>query len=98
MIWEELKAFYPDPAIFIPNTSGVVVAWCDALAAWLDSEENEGVVEKLLDSLSRETRLKLFLEVNTSPTLHFARADGTPGFADLACKNSVGFKALRFRD
>lgn len=98
MIWEEVKTSYPDPATFIPIVSDVVIAWCDALAVWLDSDKNEPSVERLLDSLTRDTRLRLFLEVKKPPIIFFIKADGIPGFIDLTCQNSVGFKAQRIRD
>jgi hypothetical protein len=63
MLWESLKSHYPDPATFIPSITAVVIAWCDAFTAWMEAEESEELVEKLLDILKGERRLALFLEV-----------------------------------
>jgi hypothetical protein len=63
MLWDTLKPYYPDQATFIPKISETVVAWCDAFTSWLESEDNEADVEKLLDLLKNGSRLKLMLEV-----------------------------------
>lgn len=63
MLWETLKPYYHDPETFIPSISAIVIAWCDAFTSWLESDENEVAVEKLLDALKNTNRLKLLLEV-----------------------------------
>lgn len=66
MLWDTLKPYYPDQATFVPKISETVVAWCNAFTSWLESENNETEVEKLLDLLKNGSRLKLFLEASTS--------------------------------
>jgi hypothetical protein len=63
MLWETLKPYHQDPATFVPNVSGTIIAWCDAFTLWLENDENEKAVEKLLDALKGTNRLKLLLEV-----------------------------------
>jgi hypothetical protein len=47
------------------------MAWCDAFTSWLESEENEEPVEKLLDGLKSKNRLEIVIEVCTSIGLRF---------------------------
>lgn len=63
MLWKTLQPRYPDQATFIPSIANVLVTWCDAFMAWLESEENEGEVDKLLDDLKQRGRVEVVLEV-----------------------------------
>jgi hypothetical protein len=69
MLWKTLQAFYPDNATFVPSIATVIINWCDAFMSWLESEENEDAVEKLLDALTHVNRLDLMIEVLSSPQL-----------------------------
>jgi hypothetical protein len=69
MLWKTLQAFYPDNATFVPSIATVIINWCDAFMSWLESEENEDTVEKLLDALTHVNRLDLMIEVLSSPQL-----------------------------
>jgi hypothetical protein len=75
MLWETLKPYYPDPATFIPKISGIIIAWCDAFIFWLENEDNEKAVERVLDILKGTSRLNLLLEVGLQslPGLLFLR-------------------------
>jgi hypothetical protein len=63
MLWKTLQVFYPDPSTFVPYVAKVLITWCDAFGTWLETEENEEVVEKLLDELKGKGRVELVLEV-----------------------------------
>lgn len=63
MLWKTLQPRYPDQATFIPSIANVLVTWCDAFTAWLEGEENEEDVEKLLDDLMQRGRVEIVLEV-----------------------------------
>ncbi|KAF8865681.1 hypothetical protein BDZ45DRAFT_418253 [Acephala macrosclerotiorum] len=66
MLWKTLQAYYPDSSTFVPTIASTIITWCDALTAWLESEENEEMVEQLLDGLKKRARVELMLEI--SPT------------------------------
>ncbi|CZR61868.1 uncharacterized protein PAC_11765 [Phialocephala subalpina] len=66
MLWKTLQAYYPDSSTFVPTIASTIITWCDALMSWLESEENEEDVEKLLEALKARSRLELCLEI--SPT------------------------------
>jgi hypothetical protein len=59
-----LKPYYADPATFIPKISGIIIAWCDAFVLWLENEDNEKAVERVLDILKGACRLNLWIEVS----------------------------------
>jgi hypothetical protein len=63
MLWKTLQPRYPDQATFIPSIANVLVTWCEAFTAWLEGEENEGDVDKLLDDLKQRGRVEVVLEV-----------------------------------
>jgi len=63
MLWKTLQPRYPDQATFIPSIANVLVTWCDAFTAWLEGEENEEDVEKLLDDLMQRGRVEIVLQV-----------------------------------
>jgi hypothetical protein len=63
MLWKTLQASYPDNSIFVPSIATVIITWCDAFTSWLESEENEEPVEKLLDGLKSRSRLEIVMEV-----------------------------------
>jgi hypothetical protein len=63
MLWKTLQVFYPDNSTFVPSVAKVITTWCDAFTSWLESDENEEPVEKLLDALKSRTRLEIVMEV-----------------------------------
>jgi hypothetical protein len=63
MLWKTLQVFYPDNSTFVPSVAKVIITWCDAFTSWLESDENEEPVEKLLDALKSRTRLEIVMEV-----------------------------------
>ncbi len=66
MLWKTLQVSYPDNSSFVPSIAIVIIAWCDAFMSWLESEENEEQVEKLLDGLKSKNRLEIVVEACTS--------------------------------
>jgi hypothetical protein len=62
-LWSIFETHYQDPGTFVPSVTAVVVAWCDAFGAWLERDENEESVDKLLDYLKTVGRLELILNV-----------------------------------
>jgi hypothetical protein len=43
--------------------------WCDAMAAWLESDDNEDQVDKMLDGLKARGKLDIAIEVCTRTKL-----------------------------
>ncbi len=63
MLWKTLQAYFPDSSTFVPSIASTVTTWCDAFTSWIETEENEEQVDKLLDALKAWTRLEIILEV-----------------------------------
>ncbi len=63
MLWKTLQVFYPDNSTFVPSIAKVIITWCEAFTSWLENDENEEPVEKLLDALKARTRLEIVIEV-----------------------------------
>lgn len=63
MLWTTLQPHYPDPATFIPSVARVLVAWCDVFTGWLEAEENEDGVERLLEEMN--STVKVVIEVGS---------------------------------
>ncbi|PMD49004.1 hypothetical protein L207DRAFT_560531 [Hyaloscypha variabilis F] len=68
MLWKTLQVSYPDNSTFVPSIATVIVTWCDAFTAWLEGEENEEPVEKLLDALKSRNRLEIVIEISSTST------------------------------
>ncbi|KAE9376474.1 hypothetical protein N431DRAFT_542103 [Stipitochalara longipes BDJ] len=64
MLWKTLQVSYPDNSTFVPSVATVVITWCDAFTTWLEDEENEEPVEKLLDALKSKNRLEIVIEIS----------------------------------
>lgn len=64
MIWSIFESHYPDPATFVPSITAVVLAWCYAFTTWLEQDDNEDFVDKLLDVLKNVGTLELVLNVS----------------------------------
>lgn len=62
ILWAALQPYYVDPATFIPNIASVLVSWCDVFTAWLEAEENEEGVERLLEEM--KPLVKVVVEVS----------------------------------
>ena len=71
MLWKTLQVAYPDNSTFVPSIATVIVTWCDAFTTWLESDENEEPVEKLLDALKSRNRLEIVIEVIQHSQLAF---------------------------
>ncbi len=52
ILWAELGKYYPDQAVFIPSVTGVVKAWCDALAERFQDDVNAEWTEQFLEVLN----------------------------------------------
>ncbi|OBT53216.1 hypothetical protein VE04_05941 [Pseudogymnoascus sp. 24MN13] len=66
ILWAALQPYYDDPATFIPGIARVIVSWCDVFTAWLEAEENEDGVERLLEEMNPV--VKVVVEVLTTGT------------------------------
>jgi hypothetical protein len=66
MIWSEFQSNYPDNATFIPSVIAAVVAWCDAFVDWLERDENQDSVDKVIDGLGTKGRMQLLLKVRNA--------------------------------
>ncbi|KFY21557.1 hypothetical protein V493_07294 [Pseudogymnoascus sp. VKM F-4281 (FW-2241)] len=64
ILWAALQSYYADPAVFIPSIASVLVSWCDVFTAWLEAEENEDGVEKLLEEMKPVVRV--IIEISTT--------------------------------
>jgi hypothetical protein len=69
MLWKNLQIYYPDPSTFVPGIAQVIIMWCDAMAAWLESDDNEDQVDKMLDGLKARGKLDIAIEVCTQTKL-----------------------------
>ena len=63
MLWKNLQIYYPDPSTFVPGIAQVIIMWCDAMVAWLESDDNEDQVDKMLDGLKARGKLDIAIEV-----------------------------------
>lgn len=63
MLWKSLQEFYPDQSTFVPTIATTIITWCDAFTTWLETDENEEQVERMLDGLKARSGLTLVLEV-----------------------------------
>lgn len=63
MLWKSLQAYYPDSSTFVPSIADTVITWCEAFQIWLEGDENEEHVERLLDGLRTRSELNLVIEV-----------------------------------
>lgn len=68
MLWTALQPCYPDQATFIPSIASVLITFFEYFIFWIESEENEIVVEGMLDELKPMGRMKLVLEASFSST------------------------------
>ncbi|OBT84809.1 hypothetical protein VE02_06928 [Pseudogymnoascus sp. 03VT05] len=66
ILWAALQPYYDDPATFIPGIARVLVSWCDVFTAWLEAEENEDGVERLLEEM--KPVVKVVVEILTTGT------------------------------
>ncbi|KFY93144.1 hypothetical protein V500_03889 [Pseudogymnoascus sp. VKM F-4518 (FW-2643)] len=64
ILWAALQPYYADPATFIPSIARVLVSWCDVFTAWLEAEENEDGVERLLEEM--KPAVKIVVEISTT--------------------------------
>ncbi|OBT66051.1 hypothetical protein VE03_03265 [Pseudogymnoascus sp. 23342-1-I1] len=67
ILWAALQPYYVDPATFIPGIARVLVSWCDVFTAWLEAEENEDGVERLLEEM--KPAIKIVIEISTTGTM-----------------------------
>ncbi|KAF4635046.1 hypothetical protein G7Y89_g3042 [Cudoniella acicularis] len=68
MLWKTLQSFYPDNATFVPSIANIVISWCEAFLGWIEREENEEQVEKLLDGLKGKGKVEIVLEISATST------------------------------
>jgi hypothetical protein len=75
MLWKNLQIYYPDPSTFVPGIAQVIIMWCNAMIAWLESDDNEEQVDKMLDGLKARGRLDIAIEVTFLRLCHRANSE-----------------------
>lgn len=83
ILWATLQSYYVDPAVFIPSVSSVLVSWCDVFTAWLEAEENEDWVEKLIEEMRPVVKIVIGVSLR-SPGFLVLRAESEPGMGAKA--------------
>lgn len=71
ILWAALQPYYADSATFIPTIANVIASWCDVFSTWLEAEENEDGVEKLLEEM--KPSVKVVVEVSHRSLLELFR-------------------------
>jgi hypothetical protein len=99
MLWKTLQVSYPDNSTFVPSIATVIVTWCDAFTAWLEGEENEESVEKLLDALKSRNRLEIVIEVDSFSRFAALKIDSIADLLNInQASHDMESKQIGFRD